>query len=184
MVGCQISSLCHNYIFSLPVLKLPIRLRFSENSLMSSMYISWLIFSSDLPSLYPPVYFLSIRLIGVLAIKIIMLIAHLSGIYLFGTPQQLIFFLYSPGFHGFLNKVYDVVDILYISRQFIIQQWNNFIIIDLNLYNYRKRLTLSLEGLMCWKTNQSINQPINSINMSCYPIFPGVTSQKNHFLLV
>ena len=41
---------------------------FFANSLMPSMYISWLIFSCDLVSLYPAVHFLSTWLSGIMAI--------------------------------------------------------------------------------------------------------------------
>ena len=41
---------------------------FLENSLMSSMYIKWLIFSSDLLSFYPAVHFLRIWFSGIIAI--------------------------------------------------------------------------------------------------------------------
>ena len=41
---------------------------FLANSLMSSMYISWLIFSCDLLGLYPAVHFLSMWLRGIMAI--------------------------------------------------------------------------------------------------------------------
>ena len=41
---------------------------FFANSLMSSMYIRWLIFSCDLLSLYPAVHFLSMWLSGIMAI--------------------------------------------------------------------------------------------------------------------
>ena len=42
---------------------------FLANSLMTSMYIKWLIFSCDLQSLYPAVHFLRLLLIGIIAIK-------------------------------------------------------------------------------------------------------------------
>ena len=42
---------------------------FLANSLMSSMYIKWCIFPSDLLSFYPPVRFLRMRLSGIIAIK-------------------------------------------------------------------------------------------------------------------
>ena len=41
---------------------------FFANTLMSSMYINWLIFSCDLLSLYPAVHFLSMWLCGIMAI--------------------------------------------------------------------------------------------------------------------
>ena len=41
---------------------------FFSNSLMSSMYIRWLIFSCDLLSLFPAVHFLSTWLSGIIAI--------------------------------------------------------------------------------------------------------------------
>ena len=41
---------------------------FFANSLMSSMYIRWLIFSCNLLSLYPAVHFLSMWLSGIMAI--------------------------------------------------------------------------------------------------------------------
>ena len=41
---------------------------FFANSLMSSMYIRWLIFSRDLLSLYPAVYFLNMWFSGIMAV--------------------------------------------------------------------------------------------------------------------
>ena len=54
-------------IFSLPVL-VSNSFLLMANSLMSSMYIRWLIFSYDLLSLYPPVHFLRMWLIDIIAI--------------------------------------------------------------------------------------------------------------------
>ena len=52
----------------LRVLEFPVLFHFFANSLMSSMYIRWLIFSCDLLSLYPAVHFLSMCLSSIIAI--------------------------------------------------------------------------------------------------------------------
>ena len=65
----QIPSLCPDCTFSLRVLEFPVLFHFFfANSLMSSMYIMWLIFSCNLLSLYPAVHFLSKQLSGIIAI--------------------------------------------------------------------------------------------------------------------
>ena len=56
------------YVFLLHVLEFPILCHFFANSLMSSMYIRWLIFSCDLLSFYPAVHFLSMWLCGIINI--------------------------------------------------------------------------------------------------------------------
>ena len=66
---------------------------FLVNSLMSSMYIRWFIFSGDLVSLYPAMHFLSMWLSVIMPIITVMLIVHLLGIYLFGSLLQLSFSL-------------------------------------------------------------------------------------------
>ena len=84
---------------------------FLANSLISSMYIRWLIFSCDLLSLYPSVYFLGMCLSGIIAI------INRNGNrtspwnilpWIFASAK-----LFSPavnstlGFHGYSDKVYD-----------------------------------------------------------------------------
>ena len=66
---------------------------FFANSLMSSMYIKWLIFSWDLLSLYPTAHFLSMWLSGTMAIWKVTVGVHLLGKYLFGLSLQRSFFL-------------------------------------------------------------------------------------------
>ena len=61
---------------------------FLVNSLMSSLYIRWLIFSCDLVSLYPPVHW-----VASLLSQILMVIAHLPGRFLAGFSPQVSFFL-------------------------------------------------------------------------------------------
>ena len=65
---------------------------FLAKSLMSSMFIKWLIFSCDLLSLYPAVHFLRMWLSGIMAIEIVMVIVHFPGKYLFGFLFLLSFF--------------------------------------------------------------------------------------------
>ena len=85
---------------------------FFANSLMSSMYIRWLIFSFDLQSLYLSVHFLSIWLRGIMAIM------NSKGDS--ASPWEIPLWIFvsakvfscccqfnSPGFHGFLDEVYD-----------------------------------------------------------------------------
>ena len=71
------------------------------------MYIKWLIFSSDLLSLYLAVHFLNMWLSGILAIM------NINGdraspwkipLWIFALTKLL---PYAFGFHGFLDKVYD-----------------------------------------------------------------------------
>ena len=64
---CQIPLLCRLYIFT-ACIRVSNSFSFFANSLMSSMYIRWLIFSCDLVSLYPAVHFLCMWLSGIIAI--------------------------------------------------------------------------------------------------------------------
>ena len=82
---------------------------FLSNSLIPSMYIWWFVFSCDLVSLKPPIYFLCMRSS---LLQIIMVIAHLPGIYISGFSPQLSFFLLlliqlHRFFNGFLDKLFD-----------------------------------------------------------------------------
>ena len=65
---------------------------FFANSLVSSMYIRWLIFSCNLLSLYPAVHFLSMWLRGIIAIMN-RVIVYLLGKSLLGSLFQPSFFL-------------------------------------------------------------------------------------------
>ena len=91
---------------------------FLVNSLISFIYIKWLIFSCDLVSLYRPVHFLSMWFSGIIAItnsnddsaslwKIAFWI--LTSTKFFPSSCQ----FYFQVFHDFLNKFYDSVGILY-----------------------------------------------------------------------
>ena len=66
---CQIPSLFWLYIFNV-FIRVSISFSFFTKSLMSSMFMRWLILSCDLLSFYPHVYFLSIWLSGFIAITI------------------------------------------------------------------------------------------------------------------
>ena len=93
----------------------------TANTLISSMYIKWIIISCYLLSLYPAVNFLSLWLSGIIAF----INRNGDSAYLWNIPL-LIFASascsqsYSPGFHGFLIK-FMTSDILYMLMQFIIQ---------------------------------------------------------------
>ena len=80
---------------------------FSANSLMSSIYIRWLIFSCDLFRLYPAVHFLTMWLSGIMAImdsKGDRAALCKIPIWIFTSTKLL---TPAPGFHGFVDKVYD-----------------------------------------------------------------------------
>ena len=83
---------------------------FLANFFMTSMYIRWLTFSCDLLSLYPPVHLPSMWLTGIIAIT------NSNGdsaspwnisLWIFAWAKLFPRF-YHPGFHGFLDKVYDL----------------------------------------------------------------------------
>ena len=65
---------------------------FLAHSLMSSMYIRWLIFSCNLIRLYPSVHFQNMWVTSSLS-QIVMVITHLPGIYVSEFSTLLIFFL-------------------------------------------------------------------------------------------
>ena len=90
------------------------------------MYIWWLISSCDLLSFYPAVHFLNISLSDIIAIT------NSSGDS--ASPRNIPLWIFVsaklpplcsqfnfPGFHGFLDKIYDFVWYLVHFEQFIIQ---------------------------------------------------------------
>ena len=119
---CQTPSLCHHDISSLPASS---SYSFLANSLMSSIYIMWLIFLT--------IYKVCIlRCISYVCessslLQIVMVIAHLPGRSLSEfSPHQSFFHtlsVHSPIFHGILDKLHRMTlpDILYILRQSFIQ---------------------------------------------------------------
>ena len=62
------NSILMSWLYILRVFEFPGLFSFFANSLMSSMYIKWLIFSCDLLSLYLAVHFPNMWLIGIMAI--------------------------------------------------------------------------------------------------------------------
>ena len=85
---------------------------FLVSSLMSSMYIMWLIFSWYLVSLYPPVQFLCWEVRS--QSQRVMVIVHVTGIYHSGFSPEVSFFhlisvLHSSFFNDFLDKIYNFV---------------------------------------------------------------------------
>ena len=122
---CQILSLCPDCIFLPHLWEFPF-FSFFANSLMSSMYIRWLIFSSDLLSLYPLVHFLSMWLNGIIAI------INSNGDSASPWNIPLWIFVSAKLFPPAINSTLQVFmvfsikfmissDILYILKQFIIQ---------------------------------------------------------------
>ena len=96
-----------------------------ENSLMSSMYIKWLIFSCDLLSLYPAVHFLSMWLSGFIVIL------NSNGDIASSSKLPLSIFASAKHLPPAVNSTFQVFmvfsvwfmttsDILYILKQFII----------------------------------------------------------------
>ena len=97
------------------------------NGLLASMYTRWLIFSSDLQSLYPTVHFLSMRLSGIIVI------INSNGDR--ASPWNIPLWIFSSAkpfppvvnstlqffFYSFSIKFMTLSDILYILMQFIIQ---------------------------------------------------------------
>ena len=92
---------------------------FFANSLMSSMYIRWLIFSWDVISLYPAVHFLGVWLNWIVAI------INSNGDsasprnlphWIFASAKLLPPNVNSPGFHGFLDKVHDFWYLVHFER--------------------------------------------------------------------
>ena len=102
---------------------------FFANSLMSSIYIRWLIFSCDLLSLYPAVHFLSIWLSGIMAImnsKDDRASPWKIPLWIFASANLL-----PPAVNSILQvfmvlsmKFMTSSDILYILRQCIIQPYH------------------------------------------------------------
>ena len=119
-------------ISRLYILKFCIRvsnsLTFFAKSLMSSMYIRWLIYSCDLVSLYPPVHFWSMWLSGIIAITNI----NGDSASLRKIPPLILTWakLFLPAVNSTLqaSTVFSInvktsLNILYIFRQCIIQVW-------------------------------------------------------------
>ena len=107
---------------------------FFANSLMSSKYIRYLIFSCDLVSLYPAVHFLSMWLSGIMAIM------NSKGDraspwkipldFCFSQASSPSCQFHRPGFHGFLDKVYDFMGyFVHFEAVYYLALWNHIIII-------------------------------------------------------
>ena len=101
---------------------------FLANSLMSSMYVRWLIFACDFQSFYPVVHFLSMCLRGTILLQIVMVIAHPPGIFVSGTLLSffllmsipLLIFWWFYDFLSYLEKVYYQVLGAHIINLFVV----------------------------------------------------------------
>ena len=92
----------HSHLFS-----------FFANSLMSSMYIKWLIFSCDLLSLYPAVHFLSMWLSGIIAI--------MNGHGNSASPRNIPLWIFASAklFHPAVNSTLQVF-MVFLDNDFVI----------------------------------------------------------------
>ena len=110
----------------LRVLQFPVLFHFFANSLISSMYFRWLVFSCDLLNVYPAVHFLSMWLSGIMAImdsngesvspwNISLWIITSGKLFPLAVNSSLQVYM------AFSIKFMTSCNILYILRQFIIQ---------------------------------------------------------------